>query len=130
MFTEVFFPEHNCRYIAITDGVDTAKGSTMDITLFKNLLNNMYAQDICKKIKFSVLTRQKQGKFTGGKAPYGYKKDPADNHLVIDERYALTVRRIYDMAENGLGIERIAKKLSAEKILRTSAVAAETHANF
>ncbi len=130
-FTEIYFPEHNCRYIAVTDGVDTSKGSTMDITPFKNLLNDMYAQDISKKIKSSVLTRQKQGKFTGGKAPYGYQKDPTDkSHLVIDEHYAPTVRRIYDMAENGFGIEQIAKRLSAEKILRPGAVAAETHANF
>ena len=130
-YTEVYFPEHNVRYIAVTDGVDTAKGSTMDITPFKNLLNDMYAQDISKKIKSSVLTRQKQGKFTGGKAPYGYQKDIIDkSHLVIDERYAPIVRRIYDMAESGLGIERIAKKLSDEKIRRPGAVAAETHANF
>ena len=130
-FTEIYFPEHNVRYIAVTDGVDTAKGSTMDITPFKNLLNDMYAQDISKKIKSSLLTRQKQGKFIGTKAPYGYVKDPNDkNHLVIDERYAPTVRRIYNMAENGFGIEQIAKKLSAEKILRPGAVAAETHANF
>ncbi len=130
-FTEIYFPEHHCRYISVTDGVDTEKRSTMDITPFKNLLNDMYAQDISKKIKSSVLTRQKQGKFTGGKAPYGYTKDPDDkSHLVIDERYAPIVRRIYDMAENGFGIEQIAKKLSAEKILRPGAVAAETHANF
>lgn len=130
-FTEIYFPEHNVRYIAVTDGVDTAKGSTMDITPFKNLLNDMYAQDISKKIKSSVLTRQKQGKFTGGKAPYGYQKDIIDkSHLVIDERYAPIVRRIYDMAESGLGIEHIAKKLSAEKIRRPGAVAAETHANY
>ena len=55
-YTEVYFPEHNVRYIAVTDGVDTAKGSTMDITPFKNLLNDMYAQDISKKIKSSLLT--------------------------------------------------------------------------
>ena len=130
-YTEVYFPEHNVRYIAVTDGVDTAKGSTMDITPFKNLLNDMYAQDISKKIKSSVLTRQKQGKFTGGKAPYRYKKSPDDkSRLVIDERYAPTVRRIYGMAESGLGITQIAKALSEEKILRPGAVAAETHANF
>ena len=56
-FTEIYFPEHNVRYIAVTDGVDTAKGSRMDITPFKNLLNDMYAQDISKKIKSSLLTR-------------------------------------------------------------------------
>ena len=46
-FTEIYFPEHNVRYIAVTDGVDTAKGSTMDITPFKNLLNdNSLAQKL------------------------------------------------------------------------------------
>lgn len=116
-YTEVYFPEHNVRYIAVTDGVDTAKGSTMDITPFKNLLNDMYAQDISKKIKSSLLIRQKQGKFIGVKAPYGYVKDPADkNHLLIDERFAPTVRYIFQMAKDGVGMVQIARRLTAEKI--------------
>ncbi len=125
-FTEIYFPEHNVRYIAVTDGVDTAKGSTMDITPFKNLLNDMYAQDISKKIKSSLLTRQKQGKFIGTKAPYGYIKDPADkNHLLIDERFAPTVRYIFQMAKDGLGIVQIARRLYSEKIPRPVVAAAE-----
>ena len=125
-FTEIYFPEHNVRYIAVTDGVDTAKGSTMDITPFKNLLNDMYAQDISKKIKSSLLTRQKQGKFIGTKAPYGYVKDPADkNHLLIDERFAPIVRYIYKLAKNGIGITQIARRLTKEKIPRPVAAAAE-----
>ena len=125
-FTEIYFPEHNVRYIAVTDGVDTAKGSTMDITPFKNLLNDMYAQDISKKIKSSLLTRQKQGKFIGTKAPYGYIKDPADkNHLLIDERFAPIVRYIYKLAKDGIGITQIARRLTKEKIPRPVAAAAE-----
>ena len=125
-YTEVYFPEHNVRYIAVTDGVDTAKGSTMDITPFKNLLNDMYAQDISKKIKSSLLTRQKQGKFIGVKAPYGYVKDPADkNHLLIDDRFAPTVRYIFQMAKDGVGMVHIARRLTAEKIPRPVAAAAE-----
>lgn len=125
-YTEVYFPEHNVRYIAVTDGVDTAKGSTMDITPFKNLLNDMYAQDISKKIKSSLLTRQKQGKFIGVKAPYGYVKDPADkNRLLIDERFAPTVRYIFQMAKDGVGMVHIARRLTAEKIPRPVAAAAE-----
>lgn len=125
-FTEIYFPEHNVRYIAVTDGVDTAKGSTMDITPFKNLLNDMYAQDISKKIKSSLLTRQKQGKFIGTKAPYGYIKDPADkNHLLIDERFAPTVRYIFKMAKDGIGINQIARRLKSEKIPRPVVAAAE-----
>ena len=125
-YTEVYFPEHNVRYIAVTDGVDTAKGSTMDITPFKNLLNDMYAQDISKKIKSSLLIRQKQGKFIGVKAPYGYVKDPADkNHLLIDERFAPTVRYIFQMAKDGVGMVQIARRLTAEKIPRPVVAAAE-----
>ena len=125
-YTEVYFPEHNVRYIAVTDGVDTAKGSTMDITPFKNLLNDMYAQDISKKIKSSLLTRQKQGKFIGVKAPDGYVKDPADkNHLLIDERFAPTVRYIFQMAKDGVGMVQIARRLTAEKIPRPVVAAAE-----
>ena len=125
-YTEVYFPEHNVRYIAVTDGVDTAKGSTMDITPFKNLLNDMYAQDISKKIKSSLLIRQKQGKFIGVKAPYSYVKDPADkNHLLIDERFAPTVRYIFQMAKDGVGMVHIARRLTAEKIPRPVVAAAE-----
>ena len=125
-FTEIYFPEHNVRYIAVTDGVDTAKGSTMDITPFKNLLNDMYAQDISKKIKSSLLTRQKQGKFIGTKAPYGYVNDPADkNHLLIDERFAPIVRYIYKLAKDGIGITQIARRLTKEKIPRPVIAAAE-----
>ena len=125
-YTEIYFPEHGVRYIAVTDGVDTSQGSTMDITPFKNLLNDMFVKDISKKVKSALLTRQKQGKFIGTTAPYGYLKDPADkNHLIIDERYAPIVRRIYEMSKDGIGVNAISKKLRTEKIPRPAAAAAK-----
>ena len=130
-FVELFFPEHNCRYIAVNDGVDTANGSTMDFTPFKNLVNDMYVQDISKKIRSAMMTKKRQGKFIGDTAPYGYEKDPADkNHLIINEKYAPTVRRIFQMAKDGLSLKRIAAILSEEKIRRPGAVAGDNHAEF
>lgn len=130
-YTEIFFPEHSVRYIAVTDGVDTANGSTMDITPFKNLLNDMYARDISKKITSAMLTKKRQGKFIGDTSPYGYEKDPADkNHLIVNEKYAPTVKRIFQMAKDGLGVKNIAKILSAEKVRRPGAVAGDNHAEF
>lgn len=41
-YIEIFFPKHNVRYIAITDGVDSLTRQEMDITPFKNILNDMY----------------------------------------------------------------------------------------
>lgn len=131
LYIEMYFPEHGVRYIALADGVDTESGSAMDITPFKNLLNDMYVQDISRKVKSAVLARQKQGKFIGPKASYGYLKDPDDhNHLIIDERYAPVVRRIYAMALDGMGIQQIRNVLRAEKIPRPAAALEETFGQY
>ena len=74
LYLEVFFPEHNIRYIAVNDGVDTLNKSAMDITLFRNILNEMYATDVSVKVKSAKRARFNQGKFLGSNAPYGYKK--------------------------------------------------------
>lgn len=125
-YMEVYFPEHNIRYIALNDNVDTLNASSLDIAPFRNLLNDMYSQDISKKIKSALYTRQSQGKFIGTKAPYGYIKDPQDkNHLIIDEKCAPVVRRIYELYLDGNGVHRIAAALRAEKIPKPAAVAAE-----
>jgi DNA invertase Pin-like site-specific DNA recombinase len=38
-YIEVFFPNHNVRYIAINDGVDSIDNAQMDITPFRNIIN-------------------------------------------------------------------------------------------
>ncbi|MDE6726537.1 MAG: recombinase family protein [Oscillospiraceae bacterium] len=103
----------------------------MDFTPFKNLVNDMYVQDISKKIRSAMMTKKRQGKFIGDTAPYGYEKDPADkNHLIVNEKYAPTVRRIFQMAKDGLSLKRIAAILTEEKIRRPGAVAGDNHAEF
>lgn len=78
-----------------------------------------------------MLTKKRQGKFIGDTAPYGYEKGPADkNHLIVNEKYAPTVRRIFQMAKDGLGVKNIAKILSVEKVRRPGAVAGDNHAEF
>ena len=126
LYLEVFFPEHNVRYIAVNDGVDTLNKSAMDITPFRNILNEMYAADISVKIKSAYRARFQQGKFMGTTAPYGYIKDPADhNHLLIDGKVAHVVREIFDLALAGNGISKIRKHLNRQHILRPAAYAAE-----
>ena len=116
-YIEIFFPKHHVRYIAITDGVDSLTRQEMDITPFKNILNDMYSRDISKKVLAGVMTRSRQGKFCGGTPPYGLMRDPKDNgHLIIDPDAAPVIRKIYDYALDGMGNMRIAKRLLEEKI--------------
>ena len=116
-YIEIFFPRHNVRYIAITDGVDSLTRREMDITPFKNILNDMYSRDISKKALSGITIRSRQGKFCGGTPPLGLMRDPEDKgHLIIDPKTAPIIRKIYDYALDGLGCMRISKKLMEEKI--------------
>ena len=116
-YIEIFFPRHNVRYIAITDDVDSLTRQEMDITPFKNILNDMYSRDISKKVLAGRMTRSRQGKFCGGTTPLGLMSDPEDKgHLIIDPKTAPIIRNIYDYALDGLRCMRISKKLMEEKI--------------
>ena len=116
-YIEIFFPKHNVRYIAVTDGVDSLTRQEMDITPFKNILNDMYSRDISKKVLAGRMTRSRQGKFCGGPPPPGVMRDPEDRgHLILDPETAPIIRKIYDLALNGWGCMRIAKRLMEDKI--------------
>ena len=126
IYLEVFFPEHGVRYIAVNDGVDTLNKSAMDITPFRNILNDMYSADISMKIKSARRARFNQGKFMGSTPPYGYLKDPADhNHLIIDEAVAPVVRKMFALAMEGKGIAKIRNWLNTQGVLRPAAYALE-----
>ena len=115
---EKYFPENNIRYIALTDNIDTYLDNTNnDIAPFKAIMNDFYAKDISKKIRSSLIAKMKEGKFVGGRAPFGYDIDSNNkNHLVINEEQATIVKRIFKMCLDGLSFFKIAKILTDEKV--------------
>lgn len=116
-YTEIFFPLHSVRYIAINDGYDS-NSPYNDIAPFKNVMNEMYARDISKKIKSAITAKMKDGCYIGNFAPYGYMKDPKDkNHLIIDGEASAIVTEIFGMAEIGYKPKEIADKLNSRNVL-------------
>ena len=116
-YIEIYFPKHNVRYIAVNDNVDTINGQELDITPFKNILNDMYSRDISKKVLTGWMARSRQGKFVGGTPPYGLMRDPNDKgHLILDPETAPNIKLIFDLAENGYGCMRISKYLMDARI--------------
>ena len=115
---EKYFPSKGVRYIALTDNIDTyLDNSNNDIAPFKAIMNDMYAKDISKKIKSSLRAKQKEGKWVGGRTPFGYDQDKDDkNHLVINAEQAIIVKKIFNMSLEGLSYFKIAKKLTEENV--------------
>lgn len=117
-YTEIYFPEHNVRYIALLDNIDTYFDAGMnDIAPFKGVINDMYVRDISKKIRSSLIERKKAGNFLGVTAPYGYQKDPNNKfHLIINEKEAEVVKRVFRLYLEGNGLTRIAQILTKDGI--------------
>lgn len=119
-YSEIFFPGCGVRYIALADDFDSLKGGN-EIAPFKNILNDMYARDISKKIRNAKRQRAKQGLFMSSQAPYGYRKHPNNrNQLIIDPEAAEVVRLIFSLAAQGLGNVAIGNELSARQIVTPS----------
>lgn len=117
-YMERYFPEKRVRYISLLDGIDTGvESSANDITPFRAIMNDMYAKDISKKIKSVKRDKQRKGQFIGGKPVYGYKMHPTEkNKIVIDEKVAPMVRRIFNMALDGMSCRQIATQLNEEGV--------------
>lgn len=93
----------------------------MDITPFRNIINEMYAKDTSRKIKSALHARRMQGKYMATTAPFGYQKDKKDhNHLVIDEVTAPVVELIFSIAEEGVGLHTICNRLRKAKVMKPS----------
>ena len=115
-YTEIYFPSKKVRYIAINDGYDSDSPYT-DIAPFKNIINEMYARDISKKIRSSFMTHMEEGDFVSAFAPYGYMRDPVDkHHLVVDEEPAEIVREIFGKAAKGILPVDISRELNRRQV--------------
>ena len=117
-YTEIFFPTAGIRYVALSDNFDT-ENEENDIAPFKNILNDMYARDISRKVRNAKRQRAKQGFFIASQAPYGYKVSETNkNRLVIDPPAAEVVQLIYELALRGMGDVRICQELQSRKIIK------------
>ena len=115
-YTDSYFPEHNVRFIAVNDAIDSDEGES-EIAPFKNILNEMYARDISKKIRSSHRLRGSMGEPLS-QPPYGYMKSPGNKKKwIIDPEAATVVKSIFKMCLDGKGNETIARELQENEVL-------------
>ncbi len=94
-YIERYFPSRGIRYIAVGDHIDTAQEEgTLRFAPFLNVINDLYAADISRKVRLALTARRNAGRFIGAFAPYGYRKGE-DGILLIDPETAVNVRKLY-----------------------------------
>ena len=61
LYTEMLFPEHDIRFIAVNSGVDSANQQDNDFTPFLNIINEFYVKDSSKKVKAVMKQKGESG---------------------------------------------------------------------
>ena len=78
----------------------------------------MYAKDISKKVRSSLIVKKQNGVFVEKLAPYGYIKDPKDKHkFLIDKNVSHIIRKIFDMILDGEIRRQVTEFLNDNDIL-------------
>lgn len=114
--TEVYFPEHRVRLIAVNDGYDSAQAID-DMAPFRHVMNEMYARDISRKIRTALHAKARDGQYIGSFAPFGYRKaEKNKNQLEADGEAAAWVRLIFTMSARGCSTEEIARCLNEKGV--------------
>lgn len=113
---EIVFPENGVRYIAINDGVDTAREDN-EFTPLRNWFNEFYARDTSKKIRAVKQAQAQKGQRVNGEYPYGYLPDPNNrHHLIPDPETAPVVKQLFTMFVAGNRMCEIQKWLTNNKV--------------
>jgi DNA invertase Pin-like site-specific DNA recombinase len=114
-YIEKYFPEHKIRFIAVNDSLDSNDGEN-DFGPFKNIINEWYAKDISKKIKFSFNIKAKEGTLLQGYAPYGYLKCEDKQDYIIDEEVKDNIRYIFNSIYNNIPARDVINNLKKNKV--------------
>lgn len=119
-YLEQIFPFMGIRFISISDRYDSLdyKGKTSDIEVqFKGLIADFYVKDQSVKVKSAVRTKREKGEYCCGSAPYGYMRNPENKkELLIVEKEAEVIRRVYDLAINRYSKIQICQILNVEGV--------------
>ena len=115
----IYFPDHNVRLIAINDLVDSDEGEN-EIAPFKNVMNEMYARDISRKVRSAHRIRGTSGEPLS-QPPYGYMKSPENKKKWIHYKFvgylelpSLGSRRNYrEETRKGVAVEYVPNARSA-----------------
>lgn len=130
-YIERFFVDHSIRFIALNDGIDSLNSQYDLLMPIKNIFNQQYALDISRKVQSALRIKQREGHFIGAFPCYGYKRSTVNRHsLIVDEKAAETVRRIFQLYCSGLGKLAIARKLNEEGIACPSEYKKECGMNY
>lgn len=120
-YIEKVFPFLGVRFISIVDRYDSSDpecDKELLLLSLKNLMHEMYAKDISKKVgSIYKIKQEKKVFYRSSTLPYGYKMDQAGKNYCIDEPAAEIVREIFAQYRKGTSKYVICQQLFEWQVL-------------
>lgn len=107
----------------VADGVDTSAPNAKINYAVKSLLSDMYLDDLADKTKRGQEGRWLAG-FSTGSPPIGYRSEPVPGangrpvgyRILIDDKGAAIVRRVFELYDDGHSLSEIARRFNVEHV--------------
>ena len=106
------------RVVSVSQGIDTQNDEADVLFTVHGLVDSLYIKELAKKTHRGLEGKALKGEHTGGRC-FGYDNIRGDEdkvRLVVNEDEAAIVRRIFEMAANGLSLKGITKTFNQEHI--------------
>ena len=108
--------EADKQVISLGENFDSRDENCLDTLGIHTWSNEKLVRDTSRKVRRSIETLQKEGKWLCS-IPYGYIKDDFDKYkYYVDQSIAPYIQYIFDLYINGMGIKLIARTLTEENI--------------
>lgn len=123
------FRDHDIDFISVRENLDSSTAIGRVVIGILGLLSAFERELTGERVKASALARVRQGRWVGGRLPYGYKLVPdgerlpngtQPNRIEIDETIGPKLKIIWELAAQNKSLTQIGMELEKREIYTTS----------
>ncbi|SDI14180.1 site-specific DNA recombinase [Alteribacillus persepolensis] len=106
------FDEHGCSFKSVTEVFDTTTAMGRFFITIVGAMASWERENLAERVKMGMSRMVKEGRWHGGRTPYGYMYD--GKQLVVHDEEASVVKMIFDKYTNGIGAGKICRDLNEQ----------------
>ena len=116
---ETYFRDGKWSLLSVGEQIDTRSAAGRMMLSMLTVIGQWEREAIGERTSAAMQHMRSEGKYTGGKAPYGYALS-SSGALVPDEREAVIRERVKALRERGLSYRAIVSTLAEQGIVARS----------
>lgn len=106
------FEKYDCKFKSATEVYDTTTAMGRMFITIVAALAQWERENMGERIAFGFAEKARQGKYPSNLEPIGYNLNREESKLYINEKEAITVRKVFDLYLSGLGSNRMIRYLN------------------